>query len=111
MSKKLEGNGLWESSRMMLPEHKHSIIQYQMNRNKRTKPLLHEDELEIIFQNISLSLNRKKLIKVNIFGEFEDISFSGVVTSIDQHKNRFKLEYSDGFEWVDFNEVVSTFID
>lgn len=27
MTKKLEANGLWESSRMMLPEHKESLIE------------------------------------------------------------------------------------
>ncbi|WP_408895379.1 hypothetical protein [Paenibacillus taichungensis] len=29
MSKKLEANGLWESSRMMLPQHKERIIQHR----------------------------------------------------------------------------------
>lgn len=29
MSKKLAGNGLWESSRMMLPEHKEQLLAYR----------------------------------------------------------------------------------
>ncbi|NEW05482.1 hypothetical protein GK047_05550 [Paenibacillus sp. SYP-B3998] len=35
MSKKLEGNGLWESSRMMLPQHREAL---QNQRNDRPTP-------------------------------------------------------------------------
>lgn len=33
MSKKLEMNGLWESSRMMLPQHKESAIRVQKDKH------------------------------------------------------------------------------
>lgn len=39
MSKKLEGNGLWESSRMMLPEHRAALNQ------RRAEPVLTKPEL------------------------------------------------------------------
>ena len=38
--KKLEGNGLWESSRMMLPEHKETIIRRQLEGAGRLGPRL-----------------------------------------------------------------------
>ncbi|KHF36751.1 hypothetical protein CM49_01057 [Paenibacillus sp. P1XP2] len=36
MSKKLQGNGLFESSRMMLPEHREAYIRHQQRLVRRT---------------------------------------------------------------------------
>jgi hypothetical protein len=38
MGKKLEGNGMWESSRMMLPEHREALL--DQTRNKDNKNVL-----------------------------------------------------------------------
>lgn len=42
ISKKLEGNGLWESSRMILSEHKERIYQYRVELSKKQRPTLDE---------------------------------------------------------------------
>ncbi len=49
MSKKLQGNGLWESSRMMLPEHKETIIQHRYEFGRRSRPTIDEQELNEYF--------------------------------------------------------------
>ncbi|MEK4187748.1 MULTISPECIES: hypothetical protein [Paenibacillus] len=36
--KKLEGNGLWEGSRMLMPEHKNRILDDPLNEEVRSKP-------------------------------------------------------------------------
>lgn len=48
MTKKLEGNGLWESSRMMLPEHKETIIYKQHEEGRKQRPELDAQEIELI---------------------------------------------------------------
>jgi hypothetical protein len=48
MAKKLEGNGMWESSRMMLPEHRQAIIEqnrYIKDFCKATVKLVIDDPL------------------------------------------------------------------
>lgn len=107
MSKKLQGNGMWEASRMMLPQHKESINRHRSELEKRVKPILHEDEWEIIFQNINYSLHQKEQVLVTVFGELIDLEFEGIVTNVSQHLKKFKLENEDGYEWIDFNEIVS----
>ncbi|NRF95555.1 hypothetical protein HQN89_32470 [Paenibacillus frigoriresistens] len=47
MSKKLELNGLWESSRMMLPQHKESAIKGQ-----KEKQLIQRQALDIVLQDV-----------------------------------------------------------
>lgn len=69
MSKKLEANGLWESSRMMLPQHKERIIQHRTHIHVQTKPILHEDEWEIMAQHIEMSLNYTLPATIEIFHE------------------------------------------
>ncbi|OMD76834.1 YolD-like family protein [Paenibacillus odorifer] len=107
MSKKLQGNGIWEASRMMLPQHKESINRYRLELEKRTKPILHEDEWEIIFQNINLSLLQQERVIVTIFGECINLEIEGVVTNVSQHLKKFKIENEEGYDWIDFNEIVS----
>ncbi|NHN31208.1 YolD-like family protein [Paenibacillus agricola] len=48
-SKKLEGNGHWESSRMVLPEHVIALNRHDKDKLRITKPILTEDEQENIF--------------------------------------------------------------
>ncbi|MEK4250357.1 YolD-like family protein [Paenibacillus sp. FSL W7-1287] len=107
MSIKLQGNGLWESSRMMLPQHKESIIEHQKQYNKKSRPSIHQDELEVINQNINHSLHYKETIQVKVFNEYQDLIICGVVTAISQFNKNFRVQNEQGFEWIDFDEIVS----
>jgi hypothetical protein len=91
VSKKLKDNGLWESSRMMLPEHKQEIINHREKIHKRKKPLLDEQELEPIFQSISKSLRTGREISIVVFGEIENTVVTGKVTKADSINNRIKV--------------------
>ncbi|MFF2088879.1 hypothetical protein [Paenibacillus sp. NPDC058174] len=48
MSKKLEGNGRWESSRMMLPEHREQYLQRRAPQDIKPVPVPTKEELEFI---------------------------------------------------------------
>jgi RNA-binding protein YhbY len=107
MSKKLQGNGMWEASRMMLPQHKERINEHRTALQKKMKPVLHSDEIEIINQNISSSFANRELIKVKIYGDYEDRTILGVVKSVSEISSKFRLEIEEGYEWIDFDEVLS----
>ncbi|WP_042160195.1 hypothetical protein [Paenibacillus gorillae] len=48
MSKKLEGNGRWESSRMMLPEHREQYLQRRAPQDGKPVQVPLKEELEFI---------------------------------------------------------------
>ncbi|MUT66843.1 hypothetical protein [Paenibacillus sp. NEAU-GSW1] len=48
MSKKLEGNGRWESSRMMLPEHREQYLHQREPKVAKPVPVPVKEELELI---------------------------------------------------------------
>lgn len=103
MSKKLKNNGLWEASRMMLPEHKQEIIIHREELQKRKKPLLDEQEQELIFQSISISLRTGKDISIVLFGEIYNTVITGIVTKADTLSNRIQISG----EMVNVSEIIN----
>jgi hypothetical protein len=56
MTKKLEGNGLWESSRMMLPQHKAQSMPIQNNTFARAAEPVSKQEIELMRDSIILPM-------------------------------------------------------
>lgn len=106
MGKKLENNGMWESSRMMLPEHKEAILRDNKAVFKQHKPSLHEEELEIISRVIQESYMREQTITLVLFDEYENIHRTGIVTKIDRHKRTVKLQDEDDYDWIMLDVIV-----
>lgn len=106
--KKLEGNGLWESSRMMLPEHKEAIIRYQCEEGRRAKPVLDSQEIELIEGALAESFNEHREITITIFDEYEDISLNGIVTSLNIQRREIKLSMGpEDWQWIKVDEIIS----
>ncbi|HIW33628.1 MAG TPA: YolD-like family protein [Candidatus Paenibacillus intestinavium] len=101
MSIKLEGNGLWESSRMMLPEHKGSIIQKAHEQKQRKRIDLDDQELDIINEALQQSLWQRITITIKMYHLYEDLLIVGVVDRIDRPIGRFKI---DG-EWFILGDI------
>lgn len=92
MGKRLKDNGLWESSRMMLPEHREAIIKQNAEVLNKVKPIIHDDEWEVFFRIIQESLQTMLQIKITVFDDYEDIDYIGTVISVDQLKGELKLD-------------------
>ncbi|OBZ08064.1 YolD-like family protein [Bacillus sp. FJAT-26390] len=90
--KKLEGNGMWESSRMMLPEHKVALNAWDIERQKRQRIHLDEQEWEDVSRSVQESMQRREPIKLKMFHEFEDLEVNGIVDRVDQLQGRFMVD-------------------
>lgn len=107
MSKKLEGNGLWESSRMMLPEHKERIRSRRRGIGKKLRPEIDSLEQERFGAVIATSMAQGLPVRLTTFGEFEDEHFVGVVERIDVFFGRVKLKLGEGdIVWLELRELV-----
>jgi hypothetical protein len=107
MSKKLEKNGLWESSRMMLPQHREAFVVSRQTQNKRDKPYLHDDEFELIVRCIKESYYTQKTIDVQWVHEQQYEYTTGNVSKIDEHSQRIKLQKEEDMTWIPFDSIVS----
>ncbi len=106
MSKKLEKNGLWESSRMMLPEHREAIVGQNRSLMKREKPDLDEQGQEEIVRAIGLSMLLSKPITFVLFDEYEERDITGIATKINKENGTVKICGAGGEEWIRFTDII-----
>ncbi|TVX85530.1 YolD-like family protein [Paenibacillus agilis] len=110
MSLKLKGNGLWESSRMMLPEHKEAIKLREGLYNRRKKPMLNEDNLEQLNHYIQESFENMQRITLQVFHPFEQISISGIIIGFDTVGRRIKIQ-CETIQWVKIVDILDAILD
>ncbi|WP_424765845.1 YolD-like family protein [Paenibacillus sp. sgz302251] len=107
MRKKLEGNGLWESSRMMLPEHKVAINEHEAALLLRQRVELDEQEWENVARCVTESLQQRQQITLRLFHPIEELTVIGIVDRIDQQRGRFMV---DG-EWFLIGDIEGAVIE
>jgi hypothetical protein len=102
MSKKLQGNGLWESSRMMLPEHKEAILAWRRRSERRSRPELDVYERERIDAAIAWSLRTRKPVRLQMYDPQEECVVEGIVERVDPLQKRIRV---DG-EWFTVVDII-----
>ncbi|GAB6929759.1 hypothetical protein JCM10914A_37420 [Paenibacillus sp. JCM 10914] len=100
--KKLTGNGLWESSRMMLFEHRDAIIEKQGTMHKQAHPLLDEQQAQWIAEKISDAYQNKRQIQLLVYGVYDHYTVRGVISRINTANER--LFISD--TWINLSDVL-----
>lgn len=107
MAGKLEGNGLWEGSRMIMPEHKVRILDDAQMERIRTKPELDPQALEEIQRILAQSMEDHSPIMLTLFNSTEDKQIRGIVIRVDQQLQQIKLRTSDDdYEWIKIGDVI-----
>lgn len=107
MSKKLMGNGLFDSSRFMLPEHSERIRRHYVEEQRKEKPLLDDQEVQLIEQALVESYNRRTEVTLKLFGPFEDVVLTGVVTVLNSSRREVKLLGADEeYQWIGLDEIL-----
>ena len=108
MSKKLEGNGLFDSSRIIIPQHKEAAIKQMQEIHRRKKPSLDEQQWEMVELALSESIREHVTVTVNVFGPFENNELIGMVTSVNTFRKEVKLLFDDGdWEWIKFEDIIT----
>lgn len=103
---KLDGNGLWESSRMMLPEHRETIIRRQLEEGRKDRPTLDQQEMELIEQALAESFHEHRAVTVRLFDEYEDVELRGIVVLIHTFRREIKLSMTEGdWQWIKIDEI------
>lgn len=111
MSKKLEGNGLWESSRIIIPEHKDAYLKLMKDRQRRGKLELDDQEVQLIEQALIESYNTRTAVTVTVFSPFDDTEMTGVITSINTARHEVKLFRGENdYSWIKLEDIISASI-
>lgn len=99
-------NLLWESSRMMLPEHKERIVGHRESLKRKARPVLDEQEMEELALRIGESLEAGRPVTLKLYGELADREVTGVVTKIDPQAGRIRLRTAQGDVWTELRDVI-----
>lgn len=95
-------NMFWESSRMVMPEHREAYNQQALLNNRKQRVTLDDQEKEIVYRALAESYQLKQPVNVELFDEYEDRRVIGIVERVDMQLKRFKV---DG-EWFDVRDVL-----
>jgi len=105
MSKKLQQNGIFESSRMMLPEHREAYILHQEHLAPRTRPSLDAQAAEEMSRLLSNSMVLGDAITITLFHEYDDIRITGQVLRMNRPARTLKLLTNNGTRDIQMNLI------
>lgn len=102
--KKLRDNGLWQASRMMLPEHKSAVRGHRVQLRERERPILDEQRVEELAVALSEALRSGAVVAVTAWGPLEDETTIGVVEQMDG--KRIKVRSKDEVVWIPIEDII-----
>ncbi|MCY9513338.1 YolD-like family protein [Paenibacillus apiarius] len=103
---KLDGNGIWEGSRFIMPEHREAWVKRQHGQNRRPRPTLDEQEWEQIGHLLQRSMEDREPVALVLFDPFERCEEIGVVADIDMLVRRVKLLQDDVSKWIKVDDII-----
>lgn len=108
MGKKLENNGLWESSRMIIPQHKEALLKHQREQHRNERPELDEQAMIDISQLLERSMLERDVIGLELYDPFERQTVRGIVVDIDMIGRRIRLRAEDGERyWIKVEDILN----
>ncbi|BFH11207.1 YolD-like family protein [Bacillus cereus] len=106
MSKKLSGNGLWESSRMMLPQHKEALLRHQHEQHRQERPCLDDQVVEEFSRRLQWSMENREPITLQLYDPFDRREVVGVVVDIDMIGQRVRLREGETRQWIQVEDIL-----
>ncbi|WII36798.1 YolD-like family protein [Paenibacillus thiaminolyticus] len=106
MSKKLAANGLWESSRMMLQQHKEALLRHQESQGRQERPNLDDLVVEELSRRLQWSMENREPITLQLYDPFEQREASGIVVDIDMIGQRVRLREGDERRWIRVEDIL-----
>lgn len=105
--KKLRGNGLWESSRIILPQFREAQVNHRRGLNAREKPEFDEQRVEELSAALAEAIMSRDLTAVAAFGTFGDAVHVGVVTKLDPIDRVIWLQTSEEKMRIRLDDIVN----
>ena len=111
INKLTEGrNLLWESSRMILPEHKEKIRSRRdeaRRGGRRERPALDEQQRERIEAALAWSLERGRPIRLELYGPYGNETVEGAVEEVRPDRRQIRV----GGRWIGTADIVGAAYD
>jgi hypothetical protein len=104
--KKLRGNGIWEASRMMLPEHKLAIRTHRTRLLEQVKPELDDQRTEEMSILLNEAHEEHVSASITTYGLYANETHMGQVVKIDPIEGIVKLVCVGETLWIMFENIL-----
>ena len=84
-------NLLWESSRMMLPEHKALLREHEENRVKKKRPNYDEQFLMHFIYQVEMAFAENRIVKLTYYEDESYHECIGKITAINRAKQQIQI--------------------
>ncbi|MCY8104004.1 MULTISPECIES: YolD-like family protein [Bacillus] len=98
-------NLMWESSRMMLPEHRELLLDKRRKEREFRQSKLSDDQLDEINRIILQSINEDRAITITYASAYEKKHFWGWVTQVKQHQ--LKIINDEDAITIPYQQIIS----
>lgn len=99
-------NLLWESSRMMLPEHKEAILQHRRKQTESVKPQLDEQRLDELSKIMTEAVQLQEDVCIVVYHPFQRQVLCGKVTRVDRLNCKIKLTGQGTSTWIALSDIL-----
>ncbi len=98
------GGNIFESMRIILPEHRATMKRFEHQQSKREKQNLSEDQINDMQYTISEAIENDQEVCVTLFGEYGNKTITGhpIVEN-----GRLRLQTEDGLETVTLEKLLN----
>lgn len=99
-------NGIVESSRLMLPEHREMIKQFGKSLTHEKRPVIDEQALEEINQTLLTAAQLDAQVRLTVFDINRYVNVVGFV-AVDAMSRRIRVIHEGQKTWVPFGDIIS----
>lgn len=94
-------NLFWESSRMMLPEHREQFLEHRRGLGQVRRPILDEQQRAVLDHALTTAHQHHLNVCLQFFDPFQTETLKGRIRSLDTNKKRLKLEGETDWRAID----------
>lgn len=106
INKLSEGSNLiWESSRMMLPEHKARIREHDLTPPPKSRPLLSEDQFIQLNQHLTVAIETKARVTLTYYKNQQHLSLDGSHLRL-LNTTTLEIETDSGYDHIPVKDII-----
>lgn len=100
-------NLIWESSRMILPEHKARLREHELASLPVDPPILSEDQQAEIEYNLRCALHNQREVTITFYKDKQIIHSFGRALRLTLNQQALELEVDDGLDWIPLKDIIT----
>ncbi|GEK58896.1 YolD-like family protein [Marinococcus halophilus] len=99
-------NMRWESSRMILPEHREMWLRHQKEDRMKFRPVWDEQQLEEFSRRLQDALVSGSTVTLHVFDPYAEIKMRGKILHLDALNKTIKMKAGGGIQYVGVQDIM-----